>query len=131
MVAVSGLVDRRMFGAGTLELNHKRRSIYFFIKRSKLIPMLSLFDAPDSLQGLPQRATTTIAPQALLLMNSPIVRSWAVGFAKRLDAVRGDNPAPAVRSAYLLALSRDPSPEELAESSAFILEQWTAHSNAY
>jgi hypothetical protein len=126
MLAISGMLDPRMFGPGTLDLNHKRRSIYFFIKRSKLIPMLMVFDAPDSLQGLPQRAATTVAPQALLLMNSPIVRSWAAGLAKRASAGTGDDPAPAIKSAYRLALGRDPSAEELTDAAAYIRERWKA-----
>jgi len=52
-----------MFGPGTLDLGHKRRSIYFFVKRSQLIPTMILFDAPDTLLGIEQRVSTTIAPQ--------------------------------------------------------------------
>ena len=52
MLAVGGTLDATMFGPGTLDEGHRRRSIYFTIKRSQLIPMLILFDAPDSLQGL-------------------------------------------------------------------------------
>src|SRR5205807_10441441 len=55
MLAVSGELDERMFGPGTLE-ETKRRSIYFFVKRSRLVPTLQVFDAPDTLQGLPVRA---------------------------------------------------------------------------
>ncbi|HEV7223138.1 MAG TPA: DUF1553 domain-containing protein, partial [Pirellulales bacterium] len=65
ILSVGGLLDERMFGPGTLDENQKRRSIYFFIKRSKLIPMMVLFDAPDSLSGIGVRPNTTIAPQAL------------------------------------------------------------------
>ena len=74
LLAVSGTLDERPFGPGTLDPNHKRRSIYFFVKRSRLVPTLVLFDGPDALQGVEQRGTTTIAPQALLLMNHPVVR---------------------------------------------------------
>ena len=66
-----------MYGPGTLDLNQKRRSIYFFVKRSQLIPFLTLFDAPDGLQGMEQRTTTTVAPQALLLLNNVLVRQCA------------------------------------------------------
>ena len=52
MLAVRGLLDRRMFGPGTLDEDQQRRSIYFTVKRSQLIPMMVLFDAPDALQGL-------------------------------------------------------------------------------
>src|SRR5581483_3216167 len=81
LLAVSGTLDPTMFGPGTLDPKHKRRSIYFFVKRSKLIPTMVLFDAPEPLQGIEQRTTTTIAPQALLLMNNKLVRDCAEHFA--------------------------------------------------
>ena len=62
MLAISGQMDATMFGPGTLEPDMKRRSIYFFIKRSQLIPMMTLFDGPDTLQGIAVRSNTTVAP---------------------------------------------------------------------
>src|SRR5439155_7255972 len=76
MLAVSGLLDARQFGPGSLDPTHKRRSIYFFVKRSKLVPSMVLFDAPDALGGMDRRPVTTVAPQALLMMNSEIVRGY-------------------------------------------------------
>src|SRR5262249_5541748 len=83
MLAISGELDERMFGPGTLE-ETKRRSIYFFVKRSRLVPTLQVFDAPDTLQGLPVRAATIVAPQALLLLNSPRVREYSHALGVRL-----------------------------------------------
>ena len=51
MLAAGGILDETMFGPGTLDENQRRRSIYFTVKRSKLVPMMVLFDAPDALQG--------------------------------------------------------------------------------
>jgi hypothetical protein len=112
MLWVSGLLDRTMYGPGTLDEGMTRRSIYFFVKRSRLIPMLTVFDAPEPLVSIGFRPTTTIAPQALLFMNSPHVRRYAAEFAKRLPA---DSP---VREAYRLALGRLPSAEESALAAA-------------
>src|SRR5256885_487513 len=80
------------------------------------IPMMMLFDAPDSLQDLAIRPTTTIAPQALLLMNSPIVRGYALALARAVS----DQPDRAVQRAYAMALGRPPSEEELVDSMEFI-----------
>jgi hypothetical protein len=77
-----GALDATMFGAGTLDAGMKRRSIYFQIKRSQLPPMLITFDGPDTLNGLGLRAQTTVAPQALLLMNNKLIRSAALDWAK-------------------------------------------------
>jgi hypothetical protein len=125
LLAVSGELDRTPFGPGTLDEAHKRRSIYFTVKRSKLIPSLSIFDAPDALQGLGVRPTTTVAPQALHLLNNTQVRSWAAAFARKI-APTAQTPLPeVVRSGYLAALGRQPSPAELQDGVAF-LEQQTA-----
>src|SRR5262245_16184158 len=114
-----------MYGPGTLEETGRRRSIYFTMKRSKLIPMLVVFDAPDGTTGVGERPATTVAPQALLLMNNPQVRSWAVSFGKRLSKAK--TPEDAIHRAYRLALSRDASPEELTEGMAFVKGQQAAY----
>jgi cytochrome c553 len=123
LLAVSGQLDLKQFGPGTLDPNMKRRSIYFFVKRSQLVPMMVLFDGPDTLQGLEQRVTTTIAPQSLLLMNNAQVRSCAESFAKRIDGKDGLPLEDVVRAAYACALARQPRERELAESVAFVKEQ--------
>ena len=125
MLSVSGLLDAAMFGPGTLDEGMTRRSIYFTIKRSRLIPTLRLFDGPDSLQSIGARQVTTVAPQALMLMNSPNARQYATQFAKRAAPNAQTPRAESVRAAYLLALSRAPSPLELTDALAF-LEQQTA-----
>jgi hypothetical protein len=117
LLAVSGLLDRRLYGAGTLDEGMTRRSLYFFIKRSRLIPMLQVFDAPEPLVSIGTRPTTTIAPQALLFMNSPHVRRWAAALGKRLDE---KDP---VGSAYRMALGRVPLAEEREAGSAFLAAQ--------
>ncbi len=77
MLAVAGMLDDQLYGPGTLDASMRRRGLYFTIKRSQLIPMMSLFDAPDALVPIAVRSTTTIAPQSLFLMNNPQVRTWA------------------------------------------------------
>jgi mono/diheme cytochrome c family protein len=122
-LAAAGVLDETMFGAGTLDEGSKRRSIYFRIKRSQLVNSMVVFDAPEPLNSQGSRPTTTVAPQALLLMNSPHVRNWAVAFARRLlkdTASAGDQIAPLVQRAYLIALSREPRPTELQAATSFI-----------
>lgn len=123
ILAVTGALDRRMFGPGTLDEGNQRRSIYFTIKRSKLIPMMVLFDGPDALQSQAQRATTTVAPQALLMMNNPHVQSWSRAMAKHLIPDDSQSFASAVRTAYGAALGRQPSQVELEDSLQFLRHQ--------
>jgi len=123
ILAVSGDLDPKQFGPGTLDEKSKRRSIYFTVKRSKLVPMMVIFDAPEALSGMAERPTTTIAPQALHMLNNPNVRQAAKSFARRISP---DSTAPledAVRQGYLVALARHPSKEELADGVAFVRQQ--------
>jgi hypothetical protein len=113
LLEVGGLLDRKMYGAGTLDEEMRRRSIYFFIKRSKLIPMMMVFDAPEPLVSQGGRPTTTIAPQALLFMNSPVVRKAAAGLAKE----------GGVEKIYRRALGRSPTPKERAAAREFLARQ--------
>ncbi len=123
LLAVSGQLDLKQFGPGTLDPNMKRRSIYFFVKRSQLNPTMVLFDGPDTLQGLEQRVTTTIAPQSLMLMNNAQVRSCAESLAKRVSPKEGLSPEDVVRTAYARALGRQPKERELRDSVTFLKEQ--------
>jgi len=120
MLAVSGRLDLTQFGPGTLDQNMTRRSVYFFIKRSQLIPMMMLFDWPEHLVSIGQRPVTTIAPQALMFMNSPQGRDYATAFAKRLPQ---DAPEQTVREAWRLAFGRTPTDAESAASVQFLNQQ--------
>ena len=93
MLATAGRLDSRMYGPGSLDPEMPRRSVYFFIKRSQLIPMMMLFDWPEHLVSIGQRSTTTTAPQALAMLNSALARHCAAGFAAR---VAGGDPASEV-----------------------------------
>ncbi len=127
LLAIGGVLDRTPAGPGTLDPASRRRSIYFTIKRSALIPFLSVFDFPEPLQGVAERPATTIAPQALALINNPQARAWAAGLATRIaDA---PEPAAAVAAAYRIALQRTPNAAETADGTAFIAAQERAHAD--
>ena len=125
LLAVSGALDPSLFGRGTKDENSRRRSIYFTIKRSQLIGSMVAFDQPEPLVSQGFRATTTVAPQALLLMNGPQVRAWAKAFAARLEKETKDanDPAALVHRGYLVALGRPPTPDEARDGSTFLNEQ--------
>jgi hypothetical protein len=120
----AGLLDTRLYGPGSLDPNMRRRSVYFFIKRSQLIPMMMLFDWPEHLVSIGQRSTTTIAPQALLFLNSPQCRQYADGLAGR---VAGRPTEAAVRDAFRIALGREPGDAEKRLALDFLARQETAH----
>jgi hypothetical protein len=130
LLAVSGRLDPRLYGPGTLDESMTRRSIYFTVKRSQLIPMMVQFDAPDGLQGLGRRVNTTVAPQGLLMMNNGQVRACSREFAKRLEASEPKSAEARVRAAFLTALGRTPSKSESVEAANFIREQAQSYGGA-
>lgn len=123
MLAVTGTLDPRMFGPGTLDESMRRRSIYFMMKRSKLIPTLQLFDAPESLVPIGERAATTVGPQALWFLNNPHVRTWAEAFAGRLLPQLKESTDQTVDEVYWTAFSRTPDDFERKVASEFLAEQ--------
>ncbi len=85
--------------------------------------MMVLFDAPDGLQDIAQRPATTIAPQALLLMNNEVLRRSARAFAARVDRGGAATWEQAVDRAYGIALARPCEPDELLEAVTFLTAQ--------
>jgi mono/diheme cytochrome c family protein len=61
-----------------------RRSVYVFSKRSIPLPMLDVFDKPDSVNSCARRNRSTIAPQSLIMMNNSLIVMEAKMFAERL-----------------------------------------------
>jgi hypothetical protein len=124
VLAISGLLEERMFGPGTLDPSHKRRSIYFMVKRSQLVPMMQLFDAPEPLVSIGARPETTIAPQALLFLNSPQVRQSSITLAQELQS---PDLAAAVERGFQLAIGRHPTTDESHDSVEFLESQTASY----
>jgi hypothetical protein len=129
MLATSGQLDERMYGPGTLDASHARRSIYFTVKRSQLAPSMMLFDAPDSLQGLGERAATIVAPQALAMLNSSQVQGYCRAFARRI-APRDGKVDDAIGRGFAESLARSPDSAELADALAFVAAQRASYEAA-
>jgi hypothetical protein len=91
---------------------HTRRSIYLQMKRSLTLPMLQIFDAPDTATSCPRRETSTVAPQALALMNSEVTFAQAEKFAERIRKLAGDDPEASVDAGWRLAFGRPPTSGE-------------------
>lgn len=101
----------------------RRRSIYLFHKRVVPYPLLQAFDKPDAQQSCSRRDRTTVAPQALALMNDPFVRTVSLEFADRLLKENSDAISEVIQKGYLLSLGRNATKEELVANEAFIQEQ--------
>ena len=90
------------------------RSIYLVQKRGVHLPMMETFDQPDNALSCPRRAVSTVAPQALTLLNSPFATEMANAFADRIQREAGENPAAQIDRAFALALQRPPADDERA-----------------
>ena len=121
-LAVSGTLDKTMYGAGTLDETMHRRSIYFTVKRSQLVSSMQLFDWPDALTSMESRAVTTTPLQALVFMNDPQFRQMAEGFAQRIVGEKDW-----LGAAYAIAFGRPPSEKERTSGTAFVQKQLQSH----
>ena len=65
-----------------------RRSVYIYVKRQLLMPILELFDAPTTTDSCAERTRSVVPTQALVLMNDPTYVEAARAFAARRAASR-------------------------------------------
>ena len=99
-----------------------RRSLYVLSKRSIRYPLFEAFDQPNLINSVDRRNRSTVAPQALLLMNNATVLFHAAKFAERVRREAGDAPEAQINQAFRLALGRAPDAVELRSSLDFIRE---------
>ena len=122
LLAIGGNLDKNMFGPSILD-NTPRRSVYLRVKRSELIPLMTMFDAPEPTQSVGERISTTVPTQSLAMMNSPFVRQQAEKLSQRIRPTK-ETPLPAsVDLAYRIAFARVPSDPERTQMLAFLESQ--------
>jgi len=97
-----------------------RRSVYIFVKRTLGVPFLESFDVASPDTSTPSRAVTTIAPQALILLNSQFMEEQSLACAERLLRETGTEPEGNVARMFRLALGRQPTPRELEIAAGFV-----------
>ncbi|MFO0501063.1 MAG: DUF1553 domain-containing protein [Acidobacteriota bacterium] len=71
------------------EREQTRRSVYLYVKRAFPLPMFTTFDAPDTSQSCSRRENTTVAPQALTLLNGEFMVKQAKVLAGKAGDVDG------------------------------------------
>jgi len=102
---------------------YTRRSIYMIQKRTFRLPMMEMFDAPDSMLTCSRRDSSTTAPQSLALFNGSLTITRARSLAARIDAEHPASDEAAVRSAWTRILAREPGKPETSRAAAFLGEQ--------
>lgn len=122
----------------------RRRAIYMFSQRSLLPPLMTTFDSTDTTLPCVQRPVSTVAPQALALLNNAFSHERSDALARRVIGEKGDLLAEGandkqasakeridrvdgrIRLAWRYAFGRDPSNQEFANARQH-LESQTAH----
>ena len=97
----------------------RRRSVYGYVKRTLLVPMMEVLDLCDVSSSSDRRITTSIAPQALALYNGEFVNQQATALAQRLRRETSDRDGQ-IELAYRLALCRKPTSEERVALRKFV-----------
>jgi mono/diheme cytochrome c family protein len=118
MLAVSGEIDLTMGGPAVRDAAISRRTLYVATIRSDRSGFRELFDAADPTAIVDQRTSSTIAPQALWILNAPFALDRAAALARRIAALPGGPPETStddrIERGYELLFARRPSEAELA-----------------
>jgi len=124
---VAGKLNRRRYGpADSVEARAdglvtpasgtagSRRSIYMLQRRSQPLTILADFDRPAMSPNCVARVESTVAPQALHLLNSQTVYELGQSFADRLMRAVGEDPRAQIDLAYRITSGRSPDEVELS-----------------
>ncbi len=129
ILAVAGSLDPQLFGPGVTPYvspsmdggvaklqpgpldGAGRRSIYIQVRRNFLADMFLIFDYPLPTSTIGRRMVSTVATQALALMNGPFIVQQAERWARRIVAEDADRPRRVARM-YVQAFARPPTHEE-------------------
>jgi mono/diheme cytochrome c family protein len=133
LIQVSGTLDETRFGYPSPVLvrgdgsvtpirgeKGYRRSIYVLQRRKDTPTLLANFDFPQMSPHCLQRSESTVAPQALYLMNDSFVRELADQFAARVEAESGTGAQAQVERMFWIALGRPPSAQEKTLGTDFL-----------
>lgn len=84
LLTVANKLDRSMGGPATRALETPRRTLYVMTIRSERATFQCMFDAADASTIAEKRNISTVAPQALFMMNNPFALAQADALAQRL-----------------------------------------------
>ncbi len=100
-----------------------RRALYLPIVRNHLYDMLEQFDYPDPTMPTGSRNATVVAPQALIMLNSPVALEAARRLATKLCAMTAITEEARVQQAYAALYGREASTSETQRALAFLTAQ--------
>ena len=121
VLAVSGQLELTMGGPSVkLFGSNKRRAVYGYGDRLEFPTLLTTFDVPNPAGLTPERTNTTVAPQALFLMNGPFARAAAKKLIARPEVQKLGDPGERLDHLYRTLFGREPDSEERRMALAFV-----------
>jgi len=118
--ALEGHSDPELIWKPFDEHRASRRTVYAFIKRSLVVPMLEVLDLCDTTRSSEKRAITSVPTQALTLFNGDEVNRQARHLAERLLREAPGDEAAQIELAYRLTLCRAPTAAETTRLAAYL-----------
>lgn len=110
--ALEGLSRKSSAWTASTAEQQRRRSIYIYMKRHLLPPLMTTFDLCDTTLPSAQRDVTTVAPQALALLNSAFSHDQSTALAERIMSI-AKSPSERAALAWRFALGRDATVDEI------------------
>ena len=120
VLAVSGGLVYTLGGPPVSIPGANRRAVYGYVDRLEFPALLTTFDVPSPTGTNPVRTPTTVAPQALYLMNGPFARSAAKRLAGLPAIQKHKEPAARLDALFRTVLGRPPEEEERKLALAFV-----------
>lgn len=112
---------------GDVDYDRPIRAVYMPFVRSSMYQVFSAFDLPDPTMSNGDRDATVVAPQALFMMNSPVILQHSRKMGDSLLAKTDLDDAGRIREAYQRALSRPATALEVDQGLSFVArmrEEW-------
>ncbi len=100
-----------------------RRSVYLQVRRKWPLALLESFDMPAMSPCCDLRKTSTVAPQALMCMNSAFLLEQSQALAERAATECPGDTAAQVRRAWSLAYQTEIAPDALSSALAYLTVQ--------
>jgi hypothetical protein len=113
LLSVAGKLDTTMGGQAVRDSNSPRRTLYTMTIRSDRTGYGCLFDAADPTSSVDRRTSSTVAPQALYLLNDTFVQAQSRALAERLLHETPQGEEARIQRAYLLLYGRAARPQEI------------------
>jgi hypothetical protein len=120
LLATARKLDARRGGPAEGDLSSPRRMLYLRRSRSDQSGLGPLFDAANAAMHVDRRGVSTVAPQALFLMNSPLVVDAARRLMARPEVAAAREPEQRIRMLYCLVYGREPRAAEVRLGREFI-----------